>query len=637
MLTPASNSHLVLPCKLLKVKRMLQCIIHSVTTNTKLILIMLTINSLKSVLFTVLGLSLLMRLSSCQEVPDDECPACPKITSINPNHGRGGDIVVITGANFEGFIPEIDQVTFNGKEAAVVETPTETKLEVQVPENSGSGPVMVTIGELSSELTDRTNFIYDFVKIDEIVPTHGRAGDIITINGAFFSTVPIENEVQLADKKAEVVAASEDQLQIVVPQNAGIGVVKVTINSITTEGPLFTYDYVEVESIEPATAKKDEVITVNGKFFSSFVEQNSIVFDGGLDGEITEVGETTLKVKVPKGAGTGPLTITVDGHTVEGPVFTYEYTKIVTTLAGTGVKGFADGPGSQAQFNLPMGIVTDEQGNVYVADRLNNRIRKINPNGQVSTVAGDSQAGNSDGTLPEGRLNAPWGIAYQPDGNIYISDTHNNLVRKVVSRTLTTIAGVNDGQRGKNDGPVSEARFFFPTGVAVDADGAIIVADAFNRLIRKVKDGQVTTVANGVDILGFPRQLVIDKDGNIYHSDDNVIHKITSTGQITVFAGTGNPGHVNGPVQTAEFNSPAGMVIDKDGNIYVCDESSHRIRKISAEGIVSDFAGSGDLGFVDGEGDVARFNEPYGLAMDKDGNFYVADSENNVIRKIILE
>lgn len=598
---------------------------------------MLTINSLKSVLFTALGLSLLMQLSSCQEVPDDECPACPKITGINPNHGRGGDIVVITGANFEGFIPEIDQVTFNGKEAAVVETPTETKLEVQVPDNSGSGPVMVTIGELSSELTDRTNFIYDFVKIDEIVPTHGRAGDIITINGAFFSTVPTENEVQLADKKAEVVAASEDQLQIVVPQNAGTGAVKVTINSITTEGPIFTYDYVEVESIEPATAKKDEIITVNGRFFSSFVEQNSIVFDGGLDGEITEVGETTLKVKVPKGAGTGPLTITVDGHTVEGPVFTYEYTTVVTTLAGTGVTGFADGPGNQAQFSLPMGIVTDERGNLYVADRLNYRIRKIDPNGLVSTVAGGDQAGNSDGTLPEGRLNAPWGIAYQPDGNIYISDTHNNVVRKVVSRTMTTIAGPKDGTRGNQDGPVGEARFFFPTGVAVDSDGSIIAADGFNRSIRRIKDGQVTTIVNGVDVFGLARHLAMDKEGNIYQSSDHVIHKITPSGQITVFAGTGNPGHVNGPAQTAEFNGTSGIVMDKDGNFYVCDRVSHRIRKISADGIVSDFAGSGDPGFVDGEGDTSQFNEPDGLAIDKDGNFYVADSKNEAIRKITLE
>ena len=600
---------------------------------------MITTNSLKSILSIMLALAVLTQFSACQEVPDDACPACPKITSINPNHGRGGEIVVITGSNFEGFIPEIDQVTINGKKAPLVESPSETKLEVQVPESAGSGPVMVTIGELSSELTDRTNFIYDFVKIDGLVPDHGRAGDIITINGAFFSTVPTENEVQLADKIAEVVAASEDQLQIIVPQNAGTGPVKITINGITTEGPQFSYDYVEVESIEPSTAKKDEVITVTGRFFSSFVEQNSVVFDSGLTGEVTEAGETTLKVKVPKGAGTGPLSITVDGHTVEGPVFTYEYTAIVSTLAGTGTEGFADGAGSSAQFHLPSGIAVDGQGNLYVADRLNLRIRKIDPDGNVSTPAGSSQSGNFDGIGDEARFTNPWGIAYQPDGNLYIGDTGNNLIRKLVSQSVTTIAGVKDGIRGNVDGPADSARFFFPAGLDVGPDGAILVADVFNDMLRKVHNGQVTTVAGGHEVFGFTRDLVVGADGNVFMSDGekNVIHKVTPSGQVTKFAGTGTPGHVNGPLSMAEFNGPAGIVADKDGNFYICDRLSHRIRKISTDGTVSDFAGSGDLGFTDGDGETATFNKPEGLAIDMDGNLYVSDSRNHAIRKITLE
>ncbi len=596
---------------------------------------MKTSTNQKGIVKLFLAFAFLLFLQACEEIDPDDCPACPKITSISPNHGRGGEIISISGINFEDFIPSVDKVTINGKEATVINTPTATNIVVQVPENAGSGPVMITIGELTSEVNERTNFEYDFVKIDEIVPNHGRKGDVITINGSFFSTVPSENIVRISGVVAEVVAAAESQLQVIVPSKLDNGPVTVTINDFTTEGPIFSYDLVTVEAIEPSTARRGEVIKIRGRFFGKTIEENLVTFPNGDPGEIISATEELLEVQVPIAAESGPLSVTVDDHAVATPEFTYEYTIVITTLAGSGESGLADLQGKEAQFAAPSDVVVDQQGNVFVSDRANNRIRKITPTGLVSTWAGNL-SGNYDGTGPEAQFALPWGLAMDPGGSIIIGDAYNNLIRRLAGQSASTIAGVKDGISGKTDGPVDKARFKFPTGVAYGPKGLLAVTDASNSQIRLIKDGVVSTIATGV---GFLSDLAFGPDGNIYFcsADDHIIYQLTTGGVLTPYAGSGVPGHLNGARKEARLLSPMGIAFDTSGNLFFSEFNGHRIRKIDTDGIVSDYAGNGQPGFVDGGPEVGLLNQPFGLVLDTKGNLYVTELENNAVRKIILE
>lgn len=577
----------------------------------------------------------LLHLHACEEVDPDACPACPKITNISPNHGRSGEIISISGVNFEEFIPSVDKVTINGKEAPVINTSTATNIEVQVPENAGSGPVMISIGELTSEVNERTNFDYDFVKIDEIVPDHGRKGDVITINGAFFSTVPTENVVRISGVAVEVIAAAENQLQVIIPSKLDNGAVTVTINDFTTEGPIFSYDLVTVEAIEPSTARRGEVITIRGKFFGKTVEDNVVAFPNGDLGEVISVTEELLEVQVPIGAESGTLSVKVDDHTVSTPEFTYEYTVVITTLAGSGQEGFADLQGKEAQFFAPTDVVVDQQNNVYVTDRANGRIRKVTPDGLVSTWAG-GKSGNFDGTGPDAEFMLPWGIAIAEGGSFIIGDAGNHLIRRLAGQSASTIAGVKDGLSGNNDGPVDEARFHFSGGVAVGPGGIIAVGDLFNGRVRLIKDGVVTTLLTDI---GWVDDLAFGPDGNIYFGskENHIIYKLTLNGVLTPLAGSGTPGHLNGVGTQAQLQTPYGIVFDKDGNIFFSERGAHRIRKITPDGTVSDYAGTGEPGFTDGGPGEGKLNNPAGLAFDKDGNLYIVETENHAVRKIILE
>ncbi|MDN5216977.1 IPT/TIG domain-containing protein [Fulvivirgaceae bacterium BMA12] len=596
---------------------------------------MKTSTNLKGIVKLFLAFAFLLLLQACEEIDPDDCPACPKITSISPNHGRGGEIINISGINFEDFIPSVDKVTINGKEAAVINTPTATNIEVQVPENAGSGPVMITIGELNSEVNERTNFEYDYVKIDEIVPNHGRKGDVITINGSFFSTVPTENIVRISGVVAEVIAAAESQLQVIVPSKLDNGPVTVTINDFTTEGPIFSYDLVTIEAIEPSTARRGEVIKISGRFFGKTIEENVVTFPNGEPGEIINATEEFLEVQVPIAAESGPLSVIVDDHVVTTPEFTYEYTVIITTLAGSGEQGLADLKGKEAQFYTPTDVVVDQQNNVFVTDRSNARIRKITPDGQVSTWAG-SNSGNYDGTGSEAQFMLPYGIAIAEGGSFIIGDAGNHLIRRLAGQTASTIAGVKDGFYGAIDGPVAEARFRFCGGVAVGPEGIIAVGDLFNGRIRLIKDGVVSTLLTDI---GWADDLAFSPDGDIYFpsKDNHVIYKLTTEGVLTTFAGSGTPGHLNGVGTQAQLLNPLGIVFDKDGNIFFTEKEGHRVRKITPDGTVSDYAGTGEPGFTDGGPGEGRLNKPAGLAIDKDGNIYVVETGNNAVRKIILE
>ncbi|MEP7372720.1 MAG: NHL repeat-containing protein [Chitinophagaceae bacterium] len=317
---------------------------------------------------------------------------------------------------------------------------------------------------------------------------------------------------------------------------------------------------------------------------------------------------------------------------------------VVTTVAGSGEAGFADGSAPSAKFKAPLDIAVTEDGIIYVADGLNHRIRKIAA-GQVSTFAGNGNQGTTNGLGTAAEFSIPSRLASDIAGNIYTLDAAHPPVRQLTPAAFVAVhAGT--ATRGFKDGAAVIAQFNQGFGITTDALGNIYIGDTGNRRIRQIKtNGQVITIAgNGMSgyVNGnggaaqflFPTGIVIDKQGNLFVADQHRIRKITPTGIVSTFAGNDEPGFADGQADVAKFTLIEDLAIDGKGNIYASD--NNRIRKISVQGIVSTIAGS-EEGFADGDGAVAKFNIVQGLAIDKQGNIYVADANNNRIRKLSFE
>ncbi len=326
---------------------------------------------------------------------------------------------------------------------------------------------------------------------------------------------------------------------------------------------------------------------------------------------------------------------------------------VVTTLAGLpGSAGSADGTGSDARFYTPVGVIVDATSNVYVGDHGNHTIRKVTPGGVVTTLAGQAGgAGSNDGTGSDARFNYPYGVAVDAGGNVYVADTNNNTIRKVTpDGVVTTLAG-RAGSRGSSDGTGSDARFYIPVGVIVDATGNVYVADTYNYTIRKVTPGGVVTTLAGMagssgssDGTGSdarfsnPRGVAVDAGGNVYVADtfNHTIRKVTPAGVVTTLAGlAGSYGSSNGTGSAARFDEPFGVAVDAGDNVYVADSYNYTIRKVTPGGVVTTPAGLvASSGSSDGTGSAARFYNPSGVAVDSGGNVYVADKNNCTIRKV---
>lgn len=320
----------------------------------------------------------------------------------------------------------------------------------------------------------------------------------------------------------------------------------------------------------------------------------------------------------------------------------------VETLAGSGMPGYTDGKGMSAQFNWPTGMIIDNTGNIYITDFNNHKIRKITPKGEVTTFAGSGIPGYMDGPGNKAQFYDPNGLTIDKKGNLYVVDGKNHRIRKISPEGMVSTF-VGSGIPGYLDGPGKIARFNYPTGIAIDKDENLYIADRRNHTLRKVApDGTVSTLAgNGKSgyMDGRGREalfhdlinLMNDTEGNLYVGDsfNNVIRKVTQKGEVTTFAGRDLPGKSNGPRDSAQFNWPTGVAIDNLGNIYIADSNNNSIRKIDRDGNVSTLAGIGYPGFADGPRRIAHFKFPTGIAVDRMGNVYVSDSGNHRIRKII--
>lgn len=319
---------------------------------------------------------------------------------------------------------------------------------------------------------------------------------------------------------------------------------------------------------------------------------------------------------------------------------------VVSTLAGlAGGAGSTDGSGSAARFDSPSGIAVDSSGNVYAADGQNT-IRKISSLGEVTTFAGlAGSAGSADGTGSGARFSNPNGTAADAQGNIYVADTYNHTIRKVTpAGVVSTVAGMA-GTPGSQNGSPGNSQFDSPRGVAVDPSGVLYVADTGNHTIRRVVPGvSVSLVAGSAGVPGSddghfnsPLGIAVDGSGNLYVADtfNHAIRKILPDGAVSTLAGLpGVPGYVDATGTSARFNYPRGIVVDGSGYLRVADASNNVIRDIAPTGVVSTRAGVAEsVGNIDGTSAHARFSVPWAIATTMSGDLYIADFSNDNIRR----
>lgn len=318
-----------------------------------------------------------------------------------------------------------------------------------------------------------------------------------------------------------------------------------------------------------------------------------------------------------------------------------EASAVLALLAGSiGGQGNADGVGRAARFNNPHGVAVDAAGNVFVADSDNHVIRKIAPSGLVTTFAGMAgEAGDADGAGSAARFNNPEGVAVDGAGTIFVADTSNHVLRRITQAGVVSTFAGSSTQYGAVDGVGSAARLVFPIGVAFDRTGMLYFTDGTT--IRKVTPAaEVTTIAGRPsDAVHFsqPMAIAADSVGNVFVADAiaETIRKIVPSGEVTTFAGLqGNWGTADGTGTNARFAYPDGLAIDGADNLYVGDGANSTVRKITPAAVVSTFAGAPlSMGADDGL-TGARFWSPAGLAVDGTGNVLVADQPNQAIRKI---
>lgn len=317
------------------------------------------------------------------------------------------------------------------------------------------------------------------------------------------------------------------------------------------------------------------------------------------------------------------------------------YSQTVTTLAGSS-QGYLNGSNLSSKFYSPFDLCINSQGTVYVTDQ-NNTIRKIEVSGVVSTLAGNPNSGYTDGPGNLAQFYTPNSICVDSNGIIYVADYNNNKIRKITPNGIvSTLAG---STQGYSDGIGANAQFYLPQGVCVDLNGNVYVADGQNNMIRKITpEGLVTTLAgstqgyldgDGLNAqFNFPTRVCLDNSGFVYVTDtfNNKIRKISPTGFVTTLAGS-TFGSDDGIGSSAQFRYPMGICVDISGNVYVSDGNNNKIRKINTDGLVSTYAGN-EQGYLDGDASLSQFYSPTGVCVDSNGTLYVTDRNNYKIRKI---
>ena len=333
--------------------------------------------------------------------------------------------------------------------------------------------------------------------------------------------------------------------------------------------------------------------------------------------------------------------------------------QIITTVAGNGTQGYSGdgGQATNAELFNPAEVILDAAGNMYIADDQNNRIRKINTAGIITTIAGNGTGGYSGdgGQATAAELYDPTGLCFDTAGNLYIAEYGNSRIRMInTNEIISTVAG--DGAFGfsGDGGQATNAECNSPEGVAFDTHGNLYIADFYNNCIRMVNTAGIISTVAGTGTAGYsgdggqatgatlyrPAEIAFDTNGNMYIADEynNRIRKVNTAGIISTIVGTGIGGYNGDGIQatTAELYYPSGLCLDAAGNLYIADSENNRIRMVTIAGIISTIVGNGIAGYSGdgGNATAAELYDPCRVTLDATGNIYICDEKNNLIRKV---
>ncbi|MEL6672772.1 MAG: IPT/TIG domain-containing protein [Bacteroidota bacterium] len=498
----------------------------------------------------------------------------------------------------------------------------------------------------------------------DVQPTQVRFGDTLFITGRNFTVLEeqqYQNNIFVNQVPADILRLRDDEIQVLVPQISGSNLV-LEIEASTCNWSNFGLDPTlpSIASISPTSGPMDTEVTISGtNFRARNKEAHQVKFNGVVlpDSSILSVpNDQTIIVKVPQGTESGQVSVVVDGQTALGPDFTYVFTAFVTRLAGQFGQSGSD-EGFVAKFGYPTGIDIMPDGNLIVADRANQTIRKIeiSSNGaRVEVIAGITGTrgtfNNVNGLFST--FNWPTDVVVEGSEAIYVADRNSFAVRKISlagSNRVTTLLG-DPTEKLYKDGKGNVARFRGPEALAL-INGNLYIADKTDHRVRKynVNLDQVTTVAGDGSIglgIGSPSSSQVSSPAGLtpgFTSGEILIatqtkHQVRSLDPNNNLSylignqdGTAEDGNGNG------LNSPVDMVLDKFGNLYITESGKHRIRVRRPNGDLLTLAGSGTAGDADGKGTAATFDTPMGITYDAQRHIlYVADAGNFVIRKIEL-
>ena len=526
--------------------------------------------------------------------------SAPTITSLNPNavYADSRDTVVtITGTNFLNAAV----VSVNGtNQTAIFVSATELTTTLTAAQLSTAGTLTLTV----------------------VNPDGG------TSNAATFTVIPLPlqvSPVKVAFNNQTVGSTSAAQTVTIANTTDGT----LTLNRIVLNGQLDPADFVQTNNC-PATLEAGGTCQITITFTPTGVGARTSWV------EIDDNSPVPTQYVPLSGTGTGGILQVQPGN--------------LKTIAGNGTAGYSGdgGPAPVAELNTPDGISFDRQGNLYIADELNNVIRKVDTAGNISTVAGNGTAGFSGdgGSATKAELNNPFGVTADSAGNLYIQDTGNARIRKVdTTGTITTIAGNGTLGYTGDGGPATNAELNQNQGARFDAAGNLYFADCGNGAIRKIDtSGIINTVAgNGTNgfsgdggpataaELSCPSGVAIDASGELFIADffNNRIRKVDGKGIITTIAGNSAYGYAGdgGPAVSATLNLPNDVSLDKNDDLYIADTGNNRIRKIDTTGTITTVAGG-----LNNAGS-AGVNSPAAVTVDASNNLYFSDTVNNAVRE----
>lgn len=559
----------------------------------------------------------------------------PKLISIIPKAGSVGGTAIISGVYFSDIILE-NEVFINGVQAEITDA-THNRLVISLPGNpEGTYSVKVTVkGETVEglKITYASPQAPPELAVLQVMPSSAYAGDMVTLIGQCFSTVATENQVTINGVVTEVKEATASQLKIIIPDTEeGSYPICVKTAGKEVKSPLFTYLHtvkLTTSSIAPARGKAGDEVTLSGEGFSDTVEEN-VVSVKGKQAVVKSVTATTLTFVVPENpAGSYPVKVTVADKTVENLSFTYEdFSYTVETVAGNSATTSTDGKGTAASFKFPQGLALAPNGDIWIAERGNNVIRKMDQAYNVSTVA-------KSGTVT---FNAPWQGDFDASGSYYVANKAlNNIIKVTQDGTCSVFA--------------TGTTFKSPMSVIFDGNDNMYVADRDNKAVKKITpDGTVTTYDMS-SLKAGPNCMAIDKKGRLFVGTGGTyqLHMFDTDGTLKTIFGTGvaptaatySDGEPN-DLSTATMGGTFGIAFGEDDVLYIADYTMQTIRTLApnadgdyAKGTLKTIAGiPGTKGKVDGSALTATFNGPASiLVLDK---IYVADEQNHLIRAITI-